>query len=202
VTVKVYVEGGGDHNEDLRTRCRKGFSQFLERAGFKGRMPRIVACGGRKSAFDFFKKSHEDARENELAILLVDSETPFRQESPWDHVQDREGDGWDRPTSATDEQLHLMVQAMEAWFYADKEAVERYYQRGFRMAGLGRRADIENISTADLFAGLERATKDCQKGGYSKGEHSFGILGMIDPQRVRTASPQADRLLVFLDSIL
>ncbi len=44
--VKVYVEGGGDSKE-LRTRCREGFSKLVERAGFKDRMPKFVACGGR-----------------------------------------------------------------------------------------------------------------------------------------------------------
>lgn len=42
--MKIYVEGGGDSKE-LKTRCRRGFSNFFEKAGLKGRMPRVVACG-------------------------------------------------------------------------------------------------------------------------------------------------------------
>ena len=34
VSIKIYVEGGGDR-KDLKTRCRQGFSKFFEKAGFK-----------------------------------------------------------------------------------------------------------------------------------------------------------------------
>lgn len=45
MSVKVYVEGGGDHNKALQTQWRKGFSEFFLRAGLEGRMPAVVACG-------------------------------------------------------------------------------------------------------------------------------------------------------------
>ncbi|MDR0720595.1 MAG: hypothetical protein LBF78_13230, partial [Treponema sp.] len=51
--VKIYVEGGGD-THTLRTACRRGFSGFLEKAGLKGYMPRIVACGSRNNAYADF----------------------------------------------------------------------------------------------------------------------------------------------------
>jgi len=92
-----------------------------------------------------------------------------------------------------------MVQAMEAWFYGDKDALREYYGQGFRIAGLSQRLDVEAIPKADLFAGLQRATKDCQRGEYAKGEHSFQILARSDPARVRAASPFAKRLLRVLD---
>lgn len=53
VGMKLYVEGGGDTNL-LRTACRQGFSEFLKKAGLAGRMPRVVACGGRQDAYDAF----------------------------------------------------------------------------------------------------------------------------------------------------
>ena len=199
MTVKVYVEGGGDHNKELDTRCRQGYSQFLRKAGLEGRMPRVVACGGRGNAFDSFRTSHENSGPDDFPILLVDSEEPVVGKNPWEHVGLRPGDGWDRPQTASDDQLHLMVQAMEAWFYTDKDTLQEYYRQGFRAAALKQRPDIENIATADLFDGLQRATKDCQKGEYSKGEHSFQILALIDPSKVRASSPAADRLLRVLD---
>lgn len=55
MSVRLYMEGGGDNNKDLATRCRKGFTQFLENSGqLKGRMPRVVVCGGRKRSYDDF----------------------------------------------------------------------------------------------------------------------------------------------------
>lgn len=192
--VTLYVEGGGDHNKALQTQCRRGFSEFINRAGFQDRMPRIVASGGRRHAFDSFRTSHAEGTPGHVSMLLVDSEGPVDQTSPWAHVQDR--DGWERPTRASDDQLHLMVQAMEAWFHADKDALATYYGESFRTSALSQSANVEGIPKADLFRGLERATQACeQKGKYSKGEHSFVILGKIDPARVRSASAWANRFI-------
>ena len=47
--VKIYVEGGGDQAK-LKRECRRAFSKFFEKAGFKGKMPRVVASGSRGSA--------------------------------------------------------------------------------------------------------------------------------------------------------
>ena len=52
------------------------------------------------------------------------------------------------------------------------------------------------------FTGLQRATKDCQKGEYDKGQHSFQILARIDPAKVRMASSiHAERFLQVLDRV-
>jgi Domain of unknown function (DUF4276) len=203
VSVKIYVEGGGDHNKSLQTQCRRGFRRFFERAGLENRMPSVVACGGRSSAWNRFRTSHENAGPDEHPILLVDSEAPVTDTDPWEHVRLRAGDGWQRPDGASQDQIHLMVQAMEAWFHADKEKVQEYFGQGFRLASLRPRPDIDNIPKGDLLAGMQMATRDClKKGEYSKGQHSFEILAQINPARVRAASPvHAGRLLNVLDRI-
>lgn len=202
MTVKVYVEGGGDHNKALQTQCRRGFSEFFRKAGLEGRMPRVVACGGRRHAYDSFRTAHEGAGENELPILLVDSEAPIAGNDPWEHVRLRPGDGWQRPQGAEQDQIHFMVQAMEAWFHADKDKVAQYYGQDFRRAALKQRPDIENIPKDDLLEGMQQATRSCGKGEYSKGRDSFQILALIDPGRVKSApSPYAQRLFDVLDRI-
>ena len=199
--VKVYVEGGGDHNRALAIQCRQGFSSFFERSGLKRRMPRVVACGGRGQAYDRFRTAHEASEPDDFPVLLVDSEAPAVADAPWDHVARRPGDGWRRPRQASDDQLHLMIQAMEAWFHADKEALAEFYQRDFRMNSLSSRTNIEVIPKEDLFDGLQQATRACQKGAYSKGKHSFQILAKIDPAKVKASLPSADRLLSVLDRV-
>ena len=201
--VRIYVEGGGDHNKDLQTRCRRGFSKFFGKAGLVGRMPEVVACGGRRRAYDRFRTSHESAGQDDLPILLVDSEAPVVHTDLWEHVRLRDGDGWQRPQGALPDQIHLMVQTMEAWFHADKEVLREYYGQGFRPAKLSQRLDIDNIPKADLYAGMQMATRDClTKGEYSKGQHSFEILARIDPAKVRASSPlHAGRLLNVLDRV-
>jgi hypothetical protein len=90
------------------------------------------------------------------------------------------------------------VQTIEAWFHADKATLRQYYGGSFKESALNGRTNVEEILKADLFDGLKRATKDCQKGEYSKGQHSFQILARIDPSKVRAASPHAERLLTTL----
>jgi hypothetical protein len=193
------VEGGGDHNKALDAQCREGFSKFLRKAGLEGRMPRVVACGGRSAAYRSFRTSHQNAQPGVVSVLLVDSEAPVA-EAPWEHVGRRSGDAWERPDGARDEQLHFMVQTMEAWFHADKRELGQFYGKEFRPDALSARSDIDNIPKADLFSGLHTATRNCRKGEYSKGDHSFLILARIDPAKVRTASPaHGGRLLDDLD---
>jgi hypothetical protein len=203
VNVKIYVEGGGGHNKVLDTACRRGFREFFRKAGLEDRMPSVVACGGRSSAYDSFRTSHENAGNDDFPILLVDSEAPVAALDPWEHVRLRTGDMWQRPVGASPDQLHLMVQAMEAWFHADKGKVQEYYGQGFRLTALIQRTDIDNIPKRDLFAGMKLATSACPtKGEYSKGGHSFEILAIIDPAKVRASSPvHAGRLLDALDRI-
>lgn len=194
MNVKVYVEGGGDTNA-LKTRCRQGFSEFFRKAGLEGCMPRIVASGGRQQAFDDFCTALNKAGEGDFIVLLVDSEAAVANGSAsWVHLKAR--DNWDKPATATDDNAYLMVQCMEAWFLADKDALAAYFGDGFNPGALPARADIENISKADIFTGLKAATGKCnKKGEYGKGRHSFDILSRIDPTKVIVASEHAKQLV-------
>lgn len=198
--LRIYVEGGGDHNKALTTECRKGFSEFLSKAGFRGRMPKVIACGGRLEAFKRFRTAQEGSP-TDSPLLLVDSESPLSHQSSWTHVQLRPGDLWQRPSNATDDQLHLMVQTMEAWFHCDVDALVGFFGKGFRPNALSSRTEIEEIPKSELLDGLKKATKDCKKGEYSKGGHSFQILAKVDPVKVRSSSPNAERLLTCLDQL-
>ncbi len=190
----VYVEGGGE-TKALRTECRRGFSKFFEKAGLKGSMPRISACGGRQQAYDDFCHALNRGGSDRFVVLLVDSEGPVTQGSgPWTHLKRR--DNWDKPTSATDDNAHLMVQCMESWFLADKDTLVQYFGSGFNRNALPRRTDIEDISTQDVHRGLKNATRhSISKDAYHKGRHSFAILAKLNPERVTDASPHAKRLV-------
>jgi hypothetical protein len=195
VKVKIYVEGGGESNA-LRTKCREGFSKLIENAGFKSRMPRIVACGGRRCAYEDFCTAVENATADEFPLLLVDSEAMVSS-APWDHLRTR--DGWDRPSQATDEHAHLMVQCMEAWFLADRDTLSEFFGQGFRPNALPANNNVEEISKEDLSRGLENATRDTRtKGVYDKGKHSFELLAALDSSKVQDSSQHARR---FFDTL-
>lgn len=198
VATKLYVEGGGDSNA-LRTRCREGFSAFLENAGLKGRMPRIVACGTRGKAYHHFCTALRQCRSGEFVVLLVDSEEPVPAGSgPWEFLLFRKDDRWSSPADAANDDIHLMVQCMEAWFLTDKDALARYYGQGFTATALPGDPGVEQIPKDDVLQGLRNATRHTQKGEYDKGEISFRILAVIAPDKVTKASPHASRFIQHL----
>jgi hypothetical protein len=200
--VKLFVEGGGD-SDALKTECRRAFARLLERAGLKNRMPRIVACGGRRSAFDQFCTALGGGDSADVAILLVDSEAPVAQGSPWEHVARRSGDRWTRPKDVSDDGLHFMVQCMEAWLLADRPALRAFYGQGFNESALPAATRIEEVGKNDLGRKLEQATRNTKtKGPYDKGKHSFKLLATLDPKLIREASPWAERFFSALDRLM
>ncbi|NQT18754.1 MAG: DUF4276 family protein [Planctomycetes bacterium] len=181
--VRVYVEGGGD-GKTLKIRCREGFRKLLEKAGFVERMPAIIACGGRASAFDDFKTAISDSAEDPYPILLVDSESAVHKE-PWDHLKER--DNWDKPDNADDDHAHLMVQCMETWIVADQDAVKEFFGQKLLARALPPTNDLESRSKDDVQSKLRHATKDCgEDRRYEKGKRSFELLGRLDPTKLET----------------
>jgi hypothetical protein len=200
--VKLYVEGGGD-SKSLQIECRRGFREFLEKAGLKGKMPAIVACGGRQQAYDAYCTALE---RGETTALLVDSEAPVApahqqpndqpaQWQPWQHLMAR--DNWAKPANALDTDCHLMVQVMESWFLADRERLKTFFGQGFRENALpAANRPIEGVAKDQVYSALKQATQNCKtKAEYGKGEHSFKLLARIEPAKVMAASPWAQRFV-------
>ena len=141
-----------------------------------------------------FRTALGSRKAEEFIVLLVDSENPVADGSgPWLHLRAR--DGWEKPDEATDENAHLMVQCMEAWFLADKDNLAAYFGHGFNRNALPGRQEIEDVAKGDVLGGLKNATRQCKKGEYGKGRHSFDILEQTDPANVMAASPHARRLV-------
>lgn len=203
--VKIYVEGGGDAAA-LKTACREGFTSFFEKAGLKDFMPRVVACGGRQDAFESYCTAVQSGDD---AVLLVDSEAPVLAQhqqgdpadwQPWQHLKQRQGDGWDKPVKGVDTDCHLMVQCMESWFLADRATLKKFFGQGFKEKSLPAAGNaIEAVSKVTVYQSLANATKQCKtKEQYGKGEHSFKLLALVNPVTVTAASPWAARLVVQL----
>lgn len=203
--MNVYVEGGGDSNS-LRTECKKGFKLFLEKAGLRNRMPRIVACGSRRDAYNRFCIA---INQGESAMLLVDSESSVSaahsiagKEQPWQHLAQRRGDQWVKPTNATDAQCHLMVECMEAWLIADRDTLAGFFGNGFNANALPAASrPVESISKSQLYQSLAKATRSCNR-RYDKGNNSFELLALIDAAKVTTASPWAKRFVDELEKAM
>ncbi len=198
MSVRAYVEGGG-YNKDTLKRCNEGFARYCAKLAPSNRRPGIVACGGRRQAFDRFCTAIQNGKPGETFVLLVDSEGRVGAGSPSQHLHAR--DGWDFPP-LNHHQVFLMVQAMEAWFLADRDALAEFYGQGFPARSLpGTPTDIEAVSKGDLEPRLAHASKPTQKGEYQKVKHGFALLALIHPAKVERASPHAKRFHDFLRAL-
>lgn len=195
----LYVEGGGDRNPSLAAECRRAFQSLFERAGVS-RKPRVVACGGRRHAYEQFCHGLNQGQE---ALLLVDAEAlldPTHANDYWGHLKAREGDGWERPSQATQNHVHLMVVCMETWLLSDQDALSSFFGQDFKPAALfAPDATLEQRDKQSVYRALADATRACRvRGAYGKGAHSFKLLATLDPQKLRVL-PCARR---FLDALL
>lgn len=204
MSVRVYVEGAG--YSALDTKCREGFQKLLTKAGFRGRLPRVVPCGSRNDAFDKFKSAL--GRQGEYPILLVDSEDivadanlpDANPSGAWTHLSRR--DGWTRPAGAQDDQAQLMVATMETWLIADGQALIAYFFPGINRNAPLLDSDLERRSKQDVADALRNATQSSSKGRYHKGNHSFDLLGEVDPAELRRRLPHFLRFMDALESRL
>ena len=197
VKATLYLEGGGDSKE-LKVRCRQAFSKLIEKSGFKGKMPKIVACGGRNSAFDSFKIAHgADVQRKAYVALFVDSEDPIEDiEKPWEHLKAR--DNWDQPEGADDEQVLLMVTSMETWIAADREAIKAKLSYCWRENSLPSLVDLESKGRQVIFDSLVNTTRDCGKRKYAKGKISFDMLERVNSETLKQHLPSFVRVVRIL----
>ncbi len=183
VRVVLIVEGGGDHDKDLKIACRRGFNRLLKSCNLP-RMPRIQAGGSRKTAFDRFRSELQNRTQREYPVLLVDSEEQVdNHEKPWDHLEKR--DAWRRPEEASDTDVFLMTTCMETWIVADRDCLRDYYPSGLIESRLPRRSDLEAVDRHTIQSSLEKATEKTNK-PYRKGEVSFDILALVNGERLQT----------------
>jgi hypothetical protein len=197
--VKIYVEGGGNSKE-LRFRCRAGFAKLLGRAGFSGRMPRIVACGSRNATFDRFSTAMVGPPSAGHPIMLVDSEDPVT-EPPWEHLNLR--DRWARPEGASDDQAQLMVTCMETWIMADREALRSCFGSSLQESALLPECNLEKRTRDKVQHALQHASRNCGRGRkYSKGRRSFQVLEKLNPDTLLQHLPYFQRFIETLQDCL
>ena len=199
----LYVEGGGSRAA-LKSQCRKGFHDLLTRAGFTGRLPRVVACGPRNAAFDRFQTSLGGT--TGYSLLLVDSEAPVASANQpgnpsgaWRHLESQ--DGWRRPRAARNDQAQLMVTCMETWLVADRAALHSHFP-DMNQNSLPSSVGLESRRKQDVSAALDSATSPSLKGRYDKRRDSFDLLGKSDPAALKRELPHFQRFIDALDTHL
>lgn len=177
----IYLEGGGD-GKDLHVRCREAFRRLLEHMGFQGRMPRLVACGGRGQAFKDFCTALRRQRYTGWTAMWLDSEEPMvNLEDTWVHLA--ASDGWQQPTGAANDDVLLMVTCMETWIVADRDALKQFYGARLRETALPPLDDLECRPRTEIQASLENATRGARN-SYRKGRRAFELLCTLNPDNV------------------
>ncbi len=177
--VRIYYEGD--------RALKPGFRAFLREIGNVATPRRwsirLIEAKGRP-----VRDYHKARRANPDAwnVLLLDSEGAMI--SPAEHCE-RKG------LSGLSDSVFWMVQCMESWFLADPGALKNYYgEDGFRESALKRNPSVEQIAKSDVLSCLRSATRETAKGQYHKTAHAPQLLEKIDPDLVRKASRNCDRL--------
>ena len=195
MTVRHYIEGGGDNRRlgAHSVRAGRNSSKPLDSR------PYAQSHGGAVHGhwtFDRFATDAAKRTTDNVPLLLVDSEHPVEAgHSVWQHL--RAGDGWDKPVGSGEDDAFLMVQVMETWFLADRDALRKYFGSRIAENALGQWAELENVPKETVLGALRNATERCPK-PYAKGRVSFELLAQVDPVRVEASCPHAKALLTRL----
>jgi len=194
--IVIYFEGGGNSAESKAT-LRLGMSTFLKPLVEAARQKRcrwsIVCCGGRDQAYDAFLDALQNESEK-FNVLLVDSEAPVAA-LPRAHLLQR--DAWNL-NDAQEDQVHLMAQCMETWLVADPEALAEHYNQGFNANALPNRINLEEEPKVQIYAALENATRQTQKGSYGKIKHASELLKRVSQQKAKNRCAHCNRLFTTL----
>jgi Domain of unknown function (DUF4276) len=192
----IYFEG----DKRLRPGFAKIFSAIQDAARAQGRSFRLVGCGA-KAVRDFMIGLRSHAKD--FNVLLLDSEGPYSKEL-FDKLRDRSE--WKPPKDVEigPDRVFWMVQLMESWFLADRDALRRFYGAGFQESAIPRNPSVEEILKVDVEDGLKRATENSKRGRYDKNkvEHALKLLETVNPDLVREAAPNCARLFKYLLSYL
>jgi len=163
----------------------------------KGRIKPVPGRGRDDAIYDFLLSASQYPNPELAHVLLLDSEVS--DDGRLFERLTQEGSWRPRTVVPSERQVGWMVQVMEAWFLADRDALYSYYGSNLNANALPKNPKVEAISKSDIWKGLKRATRKTGKGDYHKGSHAPRLLEKLDPDRVRAAAPHCARMLKILD---
>ncbi len=112
---------------------RRAWQIFFSKAGVDGQMLEIAVGRGQHEAFALFNSQLDRyMKDNETEprpLLLVDSEEPVAAgHTVWEHLRARVQHRFQQPAETDDDSAHMMVQAMETWFYSRPTGVATLFR--------------------------------------------------------------------------
>ena len=196
--IDIYFEG----HETLRS----GFRELLEKvfSPIQSRRVRLHAGGGKEETVRNFLVALR-ANAAVFNILLIDSDAPAADadyNSLWQALQEQTY--WQPRRNAQRprrEQAHWMVQAMEAWFLADRAALRQHFGRRLKESQLPG-ASVEEITNPKRV--LQAATRLRRRPAaeYHETRDAPMLLTLLDVETVRSGAPACDRLFRTLRDVI
>lgn len=183
--IHIYFEG----DKLLKPGFNAFFKEIREQASGAGRRLRLIdGRSGDEACRDFGIALRASVQV--WNILLKDSEGLLDASASAALCREH---GWDRVHA---DSIFWMVEMMEAWFHADKDALKKFYGNSFKASALKKNPNVEKIPKKDLETGLRQATRNTPKGDYfdNKTLHGPKLLESIDPELVRAAAPNCQKL--------
>ena len=198
VSAVIYLEGGGD-SKALRTCCKEGFRKLLIQCGFVGRLPKLVACGGRGATFDHFVIAQGEGNVDFVAMWVDSEDLVADLNAAWDHLKAR--DGWQQPDGAANEQVLMSATCMETLIVADQATLAEHFNGKVQESALPPLVDLEKRDRHDIQDRLTRATRNCSN-AYTKGKRSFEVLSKLKPDVLEELLPSFARARRILEEKL
>ena len=94
-----------------------------------------------------------------------------------------------------------MVTTMETWLLADRQTLINYFP-DMNDDALPPDTDLEGQRKKEVADALRNATQPSSKGRYHKGNHSFDLLGRVEPEELKGRLPHFRRFVETLDARL
>ncbi len=187
MSLTIVIEGGSKGNESVE---KKGFSVFFGKV-CAGSRPRVKLAGGRGQAMKAFLDEHRMGND---VVLLIDAEGPCNHDTAHSFLVATAVDhGIHQIANANVDDVHLMVQVMESWLFADPAGVKsrvRHLSDETLASELRRRGgNLELIPKPDAIRLFEEACGS----KYRKVSH-LEFIGQIDPVKVEAGSAFAAAL--------
>ncbi len=184
--IVVFVEGtAGD-----RGALRRTFQEFFTRAGIPDGTIEIRPTGDGPRTHKAFERYCNGSNSAQSAFLLIDSEREKAQNTAnWRFAQ--ENSNLQKPTSASEESLGLMVQCMETWFLADRDSAIAYFRLPGDGRPLPRHANPESVPKLEVLSAFDSASRRVRNRRYQKGDDALALLAMAQPTKIAAKCPHA-----------
>ena len=190
--VTVHFEG----HSNLRPGFHKIFEPHVNHARRQRIRFKLIAGGSRTEAVKDFLRSCR-SRPSNVNVLLIDSEGPVPDTVS--AIQSlRAQRFWDKSVVCDDDQVNLMVQAMEAWFIADPQALINHFGQDFNINALPSPQSAESVSPNDLTTAIHGGLRNSGRRRYDKVTDGVKLLQLVDRVKVAQYCQHFDRLMDYL----